>query len=572
MFADGCEIMNKFENSRRKKIYEMVSIVKLLSILFCGIIVFSQYPTWNKANIQWYKYNALNTAVISMCVLGIMYQFWAFSYKKEKLDVKIHEIVEIILFMITFSVLILLSGGPRSQHKFLFLFIIITVTIEFGMMYGITIASMAAAFVLIVDLNGMIGSDVNIYFENDLILAGIFILTAWLLGYYVNIEKVYRQEMTELANRDELTGLYNHRFFQDALTEQLQRAQSKNIPVSLLLMDIDFFKYYNDIYGHEAGDRVLKRIGEILGNNTTNQDVAARYGGEEFAIILPNYTETQALSKAETIRKIVEQAPIQGEENLPNKKLTVSVGVSCVPERVKTKQDLIKSADDALYRAKFFQKNRVETYYSILEELKKDIDEEHIDLISSIKTLISVINAKDRYTYGHTERVVIYCDLMADHIGLSQMDKKVLKYSAYLHDIGKIQIPEEILNKKMSLTDEEWRLLKKHPVNGVEIIKPVEDLKDVVPLILHHHEQYDGKGYPEGLAGDAIPYLARILSVADSFDAMTSNRPYNRRKTYEEAVEELNRCSGSQFDPMITKIFIQMLNVNKDRFEKFYRQ
>lgn len=198
-----------------------------------------------------------------------------------------------------------------------------------------------------------------------------------------------------------------------------------------------------------------------------------------------------------------------------------------------------------------------------MEELKSDIDDQHIDLISSIKTLISVINAKDRYTYAHTDRVVIYCELMAKHLGLSDNEVKTLRYGAYLHDIGKIQISKDILIKRTKLTDEEWDILRSHPANGVEIIRPVESLKGVCPIILHHHEKYDGTGYPDGLKKDEIPYLVRILSIIDSFDAMTSNRPYSQRRTYDDAVNELRNCSGTQFDPEIINEFIEMLNRNK---------
>jgi HD-GYP domain-containing protein (c-di-GMP phosphodiesterase class II) len=280
---------------------------------------------------------------------------------------------------------------------------------------------------------------------------------------------------------------------------------------------------------------------------------------------MPDISEAEAIKMANNIRDIIEHTYFEGEENQPNGKLTISVGVSCYPQKAKTKQDLINTADDALYRAKFFNKNRVESYYSVLEELKSDIDEKHIDLVSSIKTLISVINAKDRYTYAHTDRVVIYCELFANYNELPESEKKILRYGAYLHDIGKIQISKDVLSKKAKLTDEEWNLLKMHPENGVEIVKTVASLKDVLPLILHHHERYDGSGYPYGLKADHIPFLARILSVADSFDAMTSNSPYGKRKNYEEAIQELERCSSTQFDPEIATQFIKMLRANKDR-------
>lgn len=301
--------------------------------------------------------------------------------------------------------------------------------------------------------------------------------------------------------------------------------------------------------------------------NTRKEDIVARYGGEEFAILLPNTQEKEAINIAEKIRKKIEYTYFEGEENQPNGNLTVSMGISVYPYKAKSDVELIKSADDALYRAKFFNKNRVEAYTSILDELKNDIDEKHIDLVTSIKTLISVINAKDRYTYGHVERVVLYSRLLADKLKLAEEDKKNFIYGAYMHDIGKINISREILNKKMPLTKEEWEILKQHPLNGVEIIKPVGSLQNISDLILHHHERYDGKGYPDKLKGEDIPFLARALTVVDSFDAMTSNRPYNRRRTYEEAIEELKRCSNTQFDSYIVEKFIEVIIENKDSFD-----
>ena len=217
----------------------------------------------------------------------------------------------------------------------------------------------------------------------------------------------------------------------------------------------------------------------------------------------------------------------------------------------------------------YIHKNRVETYVSVLDELKRDLNEEENALVASIKTLISIINAKDKYTYSHVERVVIYSRLMAKKLGLSEDEKKQLIYGAYMHDIGKINIPNEILTKKMRLTKEEWEILKQHPKDGVEIIKSVNSLKNVVPLILYHHERYDGFGYPVGLKEKEIPYLARVLTVIDSFDAMTSSRPYNKRKTYDEGLIELERCSGTQFDPEIVGIFSEVVKENINEIQDF---
>ena len=216
--------------------------------------------------------------------------------------------------------------------------------------------------------------------------------------------------------------------------------------------------------------------------------------------------------------------------------------------------------DDALYRAKFFNKNRVETYTSILDDLKSSVEEKDTELITSIKTLIMVINVKDRYTYGHTERVVIYCQMIADELELEDSDRKKLIYAAYLHDIGKIDTPKIVLNKETPLTKEEWETLKQHPVKGAEIIRPVKSINNIMPLIKYHHERYDGAGYPDGLKGEEIPYLARVLTVVDCFDAMTTNRPYKKKRSFDDAIAELKRCKNTQFDPVIVEAFIKALS------------
>ena len=288
--------------------------------------------------------------------------------------------------------------------------------------------------------------------------------------------------------------------------------------------------------------------------------VVARYGGEEFAILLPHVGETEALERAEILRARVQDHVFPGEERLPRRQLTISVGVSSYPDKAKTGADLVKNADEACYRAKFLYKNRVETYYSVLDRFSNSETVGAAETISSIKTLIAVINAKDRYTYGHVERVVFYCALFAEKLDFSEEEKNKLIFAAYLHDIGKINIPESILMKTDPLTREEWELLRSHPQKAEEIIRNIASLQDMIPIVLQHHERYDGSGYPYGLKGDELQYLSRVLTVVDSFDAMTSNRPYQARKSYKEAVEELKRCSGTQFDPEIAARFIDLIS------------
>lgn len=553
--------MKNVKNDKRKQISDIVSIVRLSSLLFMGIILCETFN--DKINIDVWNFESYNQYVIlslPLIIISFIYYIWSFLTKniinKEN---NIFSNIEIAFFILIFSVAIMICGVNQNQYKFIYLFIIITTTIQFGMKKGLIVSAISSSIILIMDIMLLSKNEMSIYFQDDIILAGVFFLTAWPLGVYVKIEGEHIKKLENIINIDGLTEVYNHGYFCEILAEKVKIGEKENTPVSMIFLDIDYFKNYNDIYGHQKGDYVLKRVGEIIKNNIRDEDIPARYGGEEFAIILPDTYEKQALDIAEKLRIEIENEVFYGEENQPNGKLTASIGVSVYPDKAQNDVELIKSADDALYRAKFFYKNRVEAYVSILDEIKTNIDEKDIELVTSIKTLISVINAKDRYTYGHVERVVAYARIIADKLQLSENDKKILIYAAYMHDIGKINISKDILIKKMKLTSDEWEVLKQHPANGVEIIKSVKSLKMLIPLIISHHEKYDGTGYPNGLKGEEIPYLARILTVIDSFDAMTSNRPYNNRKTYDEGLIELERCSGTQFDPEIVKAFVEAI-------------
>lgn len=560
--------MHNFETKRKKKLFEIVAIVKIIYILLSIVVVLSVYGVDN------YNLSSMKIAHITsigIIFLLIVYQGWLMSYKNEDINrnPQKKDIIETVLFLVLSTILVFISGYETSRYKFIYIFMILVSTIQFGKKYGSVVAIISSIFILGLDLVNMNNSyNVNMYFQIDLVLSGAFALTAWLLGVYVSVEREYSSEMKILANVDELTGLYNHRYFQESLAKSIEEADKNKSEISLLFMDIDYFKYYNDMYGHQAGDKILEQIGKILMENVRDNDIVARYGGEEFAVILPNTSEVEAMRIGEKIRYNIQNNYFYGQETQPNNHITMSIGVSSYPTKSKNKHQLINTSDDALYRAKFFNRNRVEVYYSILEEIAKDTKVEH-DIITSIKAFISMINKKDKYMYGHTERVVIYCNSFANYINLDEKDKKTLRFGAYLHDIGKIEIPEAVLNKREKLTDEEFDLLRQHSRNGVELIQHIDSFKDFIPLILHHHERYDGRGYPNGLKGYEIPYLARILTIADSFDAMTSNRPYNTRKSYDQAIIELRRCSGTQFDPELVELFIEMIEVNKENFSGY---
>ena len=540
-----------------------MNIVKIASLSFPAIAFFQYY-------INEYTFISLNDGILLISVLIVIlltYILWTLLQSKISDTSRIKKWIDPIVSLSIAFLSVILTGSYASNYKFLFMFVIISSSIECSMNASLTVSGLSAVIILGTDLICAPKTSVNTYFESDIVLACVFLIISWTIGYYVNLRKKHVESLHDLANIDGLTGLYNHRYFHDTLTEKVNESKRNGTSLSLFFIDIDNFKYYNDLYGHQKGDEILALISDLMRQNVRRDSVIARYGGEEFAIILNEINEEAAVKVAERLRTAIQEYPFPGQANLPGGNLTISIGVSTFPEKAKSEYELIKGADDACYRAKFLSKNRVEAYYSILEELQNDVDEPDREAVASIKTLIAVINAKDKYTYGHVERVVFYCTLIANKLGLNDKDKKDLVYAAYLHDIGKINIPEEILMKTDQLSKEEWELLKTHPQNAVEIIKNIQPLKDTVPIILQHHERFDGTGYPNKLKGEEIDSLARMLTVIDSFDAMTSIRPYQQKKSYQQAIEELQNCSGTQFDPEAVKIFIDTIEdmVNNKR-------
>lgn len=546
-------------NQNELQIHQILNMVKLASVSFPAI-AFLQYFSIHYSDLTLFLQSGLLIGAVLSAIL-LIYILWVFLQSRLGLNPSARKWIDPGVSLSLAFVSVMLTGSYGSSYKFLFLFVILSSSIECSRKASLVISGLSAVIILSIDLICAPPAAVNTFFESDIVLACMFMILSWTIGYYVDLRKKHIENLNELANLDGLTGLYNHRYFYEYFAKLAETSKSNGTELSMLFIDIDDFKFYNDFHGHQMGDNVLRSIAGIMRETIRGDGFIARYGGEEFSILLPNSSEEQAVAKAEELRRKVQEHFFPGQENLPHGNLTISVGVSTYPTKAKTDSELLRKADEACYRAKFLYKNRVEAYRSVLEELQTSIAEIDHETIASIKTLIAVINAKDKYTYGHVERVVFYCTVFAEKMKLNDTDKKKLIYSAYLHDVGKINIPEEILMKTDSLTDEEWSIMRNHPQKAVEIIDHISALEGLAPIILQHHERYDGTGYPGGLRGTEINYFARILAVADSFDAMTSIRPYQPRKSYRQAIQELIRCSGTQFDPEIVQNFVNAIHI-----------
>lgn len=355
------------------------------------------------------------------------------------------------------------------------------------------------------------------------------------------------------ARVDEVTGLFNRRHFDERLKQEIDLRQRYGGTFSLILLDLDLFKAYNDVHGHAAGDKLLAEVGKIIQRSVRSTDLAFRYDGDEFAILLPQTDSGAAFVVAERIRGRIAQ-----EMSKVDPRITASIGLATWPNDGVMPDGLLSAADKALYYAKKTGGDRTCVVSRILSAAVGSIPESASDkeALNVIYALAATIEAKDRYTYGHSRKVSNYAVALAEKLNLPPEKVAVISTAALLHDIGKIGIPDEVLNRPGALDAQAWEMVRAHPKLSTTIVSHVLDLVSCVPAILHHHERWDGTGYPTGLKGENIPIEARILAIADAFDAMTSSRPYRGALSYQQAIAELKRCSGSQFDPQLVEAFL----------------
>jgi len=362
------------------------------------------------------------------------------------------------------------------------------------------------------------------------------------------------QALKRQAATDRLTGLRSHRSLHEELGKEVERSLRYGRPVTLMMMDIDGFRLFNDTYGHQEGDRVLKQVAKVLERELRSVDIVGRYGGDEFMAILPESDRDEGVSCANRLFEALSHERVQPcpGGSVP---LVLSVGIAVCPGDSRHKEELIAYADASLEEAKQVSGNAL----VVAQREPGEIITRERSPFGVLDALVRAVDRKDRYTRRHSQQNAEFAVGLGKAVGLTEDAVSALRIAGLLHDVGKIGVPDDILKKPGPLSDEERALMREHVVLSNLIVHGIPNLEDVSDAVYCHHERWDGIGYPRGLKGEEIPLPGRIMALVDAYSAMILDRPYRKALTDEEAVAELRRNSGTQFDPELVEPFIQLL-------------
>jgi diguanylate cyclase (GGDEF)-like protein len=356
-------------------------------------------------------------------------------------------------------------------------------------------------------------------------------------------------KLHDIASRDDLTQLQNRRFFYERLQEEIERAERSRKHLSIAMIDVDDLKLINDEFGHQVGDVVLRQLARTLNRTVGPGHITARLGGDEFAVIMPDADRREADQLAWRLWDDLSAAPVW-ENRHASIYLGVSIGIGGYPWGGNDLEEVIHWADAKLYANKLERK-----------DFNRAASAAGDNRLSSavVQVLSAALDIRDKMTHRHARRVARMAAAVAAEMGLDEERLLEIEYAAALHDIGKIGVADIILHKAASLDEAEWKEIRRHSELGYEILRGIDFLRGAAEIVWAHHERYDGKGYPRGLAGEEIPLGARVFAVVDAYDAMTSRRPYRQAISREQATIEIARNSGTQFDPEVVKAFLVMI-------------
>lgn len=371
------------------------------------------------------------------------------------------------------------------------------------------------------------------------------------------------------AARDRLTGLANRETLLSQLTTEVERANRYREPLSVAFIDIDRFKAINDSHGHNSGDAVLRQVADLVAHNVRSSDFPGRYGGEEFMLILPATAPEEAAEVAEKLRALVMQTPLT-IANGGTLRSTISIGVAGDIGGELRLERLVADADAAMYAAKSLGRNQTYIFRSVNEDervRRAPVDRQHRERAVKLgewanartaEALASVLAPQPNHRGRPSDMIAALATGMAAEMGLPDPEIERIRFASLLHDLGKVALPQDILDKPGALTEFEWQAITEHPRIGQLVLEQATSLREAVPIVLHHHEHYNGAGYPHGLTGRDIPLGARIVAIADAYHAMVHDRPYQKARSHEETLAELQRCAGSQFDPDVLAVFCRL--------------
>jgi diguanylate cyclase (GGDEF)-like protein len=432
------------------------------------------------------------------------------------------------LLIVFVTVIVLVDGGVSSPAAAVYFLPLVFAALSYP------VASMVA--VAVVDISAYVVAAVAVGGVSPTTVAFVALTlfcASWMCAWQARIHQRHREELRRVSRADPLTGALNRRGFDERFAGELDRARRAGAALGLILLDLDDFKRTNDVHGHAAGDAQLRWAVTTMTELLRPSDAVGRLGGDEFAALLPGAGGPEVAALAARLHAaLAEGAP-------------ASLGVSSYPADGDDASALHQVADLDLYTVK--------------QARSTGRPVAGPEALSWAATLAQAVDERMAIRHEHSMSVARYAALIGEHLGLAEAELDALRLAAILHDVGKIAVPEEILRKPEPLTEAERHLVQRHPAAGADLVARIEGLAPIAPWVRHSHEHVDGSGYPDGLAGEEIPLESRILLVADAFDAMTSERPYSPAMTIDDALAELHRCAGRQFDPVCVELLAAAL-------------